>query len=99
MDREEFRLFCIDGDTVSVKYVFDTELRCHRYDYPDFKKDPRITPTGRPWVNAIWDNCPHASGDFGDCGSCSFYLAERHGDLIGVCTNKTFARLRKEENE
>ena len=99
MDREEIRHFCLDGDKVSVRKLFDSELRCHRYDYPDFKKDPRFTPIGRPWVNAIGDSCPYASMEYGDCGSCRFYLSEKRGDLIGVCTNESLALKRKEENE
>ena len=46
------------------------------------------------WVNATQDGCKEAVHKYYpdktclDCGSCSFFLTEKAGDLIGVCSKK-----------
>ncbi len=96
MNAEKKRSFNIDGDTVVVMRVFDTQINQYINDYPDFLAHPRVTPTGKMWVNATRDNCPFADKDYGDCGSCKFFKTENKGDLIGVCENEILNTKRKE---
>lgn len=91
------RRFTIDGDTVEVKRVFDEKIGAHIHDYPDFKENPRVTPSGRPWVNVTRDDCPYADDNYGDCGSCKYFISENAGDLIGVCNNEQLRLQGKED--
>ncbi len=79
------RCFRLDGDLVEVDFHFDGKLGKFFGNYPDFESSPRFTVNGRPWVNATFSECPHASGDFDDCGSCNYFIRELQGDLIGIC--------------
>jgi hypothetical protein len=82
------RTYNIDGDTVVVNRIFDEEIGGYINNYPDFKLNPRKTPNGKYWVNATCNDCPFADTEYGDCGSCKYYLCESAGDLIGICTNE-----------
>lgn len=92
----KYREFSIDGDTVRVPVIYDEVINQHVNDYPDFIKEPRFTPDGRPWVNVTYDGCPFADKEYGDCGSCRFFRCEKHGDLIGVCDNEKLLTIRKD---
>lgn len=88
MEHKKIRQFTIDGDTVTVSQIYDDELGVYRNDYPDFEKNPRVTPTGKPWTNVFKEDCAFATSEYGDCGSCDYFKCENKGDLIGVCENK-----------
>lgn len=88
MENAKERVFSLDGDRIAVPFVFDEKMGIHVRDYPDFSTHPRSTPEGRIWVNVTRDDCPFADSEFPDCGSCRFFLCERMGDLIGICTNE-----------
>lgn len=88
MPTQKGRFFTIDGDTVEVKKVYDEQIGQYISDYPDFSINKRITPGGRRWVNVTKDDCPHYSGEYGDCGSCKHFRCERPGDQIGICDNE-----------
>ncbi len=79
------RIFQMDGDEIEVPLIYCEEMQQYIYDYPDFEKEPRISPRGRPWVNVTRDNCPYANDIYNDCGSCKYFRSQRPGDLIGVC--------------
>ena len=87
MSKEEKRHYILDGDTIIVDQVYDSEIGQYRNDYPDFETNPRLTPTGRQWVSVFKDDCPYSSSEYGDCGSCKYFRSEKQGDLIGVCDN------------
>ncbi len=91
------RRFVVDGDTVEVKKTYDEKIGAYIHDYPDFKENPRITKSGRPWVNVTRDDCPYADEEYGDCGSCKYFRSEKAGDLIGVCDNERLRSQGKEE--
>ncbi len=90
------RCFRLEGDLVEVEFSFDRKSGCYFGNYPDFELQPRLTESGKPWVNATYSDCPHVSGEFDDCGSCRFFIRENKGDLIGICANPTVAKTRKE---
>ena len=92
------RLFTIDGDTVIVSQIYDPLIKEYINDYPNFIETPRITPTGKPWVNVTRDDCPYADETYGDCGSCKYFRSSHPGDLIGVCENKKLL-VEREENK
>ncbi len=94
MAKTKNRKYCLYGDNVDVVFSYNEELDRYFGEYPDFDKSPRKTPCGRRWVNATKDDCLLANENYGDCGSCEFYVCELPGDLIGVCANE---HLRKEE--
>ncbi len=101
MSSFKVRRFSFDGDELEVIYRYDEVLGIHFGDYPDFEETPRYTPQGRPWVNTMQDACSYGVNQFNpttpclDCGSCSFYLKERPGDLIGICINDQMRRNTK----
>ena len=54
--------------------------------YPDFKKLPRYTEEGYPFVTQMKTRCQYGNSKFSDgiCADCDYY---KHGsDLIGICT-------------
>ncbi|MBE6648567.1 MAG: hypothetical protein E7614_03495 [Ruminococcaceae bacterium] len=75
---------------MEVARVFDEEIGDFVNEYPNFKESPRITPKGRRWVNVTDCDCPYADANYGDCGSCRYFLCETSGDMIGICTNEEF---------
>lgn len=96
MAKIKTRLYRLDGDTVEVPFSYDKTLDRYFGDYPDFSENPRITPSGKPWVNVTWDGCEFADDEFGDCGSCKYFRSEKLGDLIGICENEKLIELRKD---
>lgn len=81
----EIKLYTLDGDTVSVSRIWDNEIGDFISDYPNFKQNPRITKSGKKWVNAVYDECPYADKEYSDCGSCPYFKCESKGDMIGIC--------------
>lgn len=88
MDKNNERVFSLDGDTIKVFSAFDEKVGRFVREYPDFSIHPRSTPSGRIWVNVTRDDCPFADTEYRDCGSCRFFLFEKAGDMIGICTNE-----------
>ncbi len=88
MSERKERIFSLDGDELTIELIYNAEHGIFIGDYPDFSETPRLTPNGRPWTNATFDDCPFADTDYGDCGSCNHFKTEMDGDLIGICTNK-----------
>lgn len=95
MDKK-IRLYCLDGDTLSVSLVYSEEIGQYIPDYPDFNSNPRYTPSGKKWVNVTQIGCPFADQNYGDCGSCEHFMCEQPTDLIGVCCNDIFINDRKD---
>lgn len=93
MCKAKKRIYHVDDDTLEVCYCYNQELKMFFGNYPDFSEEPRYTPNGRPWVNAMFTDCPHSPKDYGDCGTCKYFLRENPRDLIGVCLHEA---LRKE---
>lgn len=82
---EQTRVFCVDGDEVSVLFYLHEKSGRYLGAYPDFQTEPRRTPGGRPWVNVTMEGCPYAPRPYNDCGGCGHLKKEHSGDLIGVC--------------
>lgn len=93
------RIYKLDGDCVAVEFRLDSGSGMFFGDYPDFAENPRITPGGRRWVNAINDGCEYADAEYGDCGSCPHFRPERAGDLIGVCDHEGNRQMTTEKME
>ncbi len=88
------RTFCFDDDICDVLFRYDDTFDKYCGEYPDFEEQPRYTPKGRMWITAMQSACPHSKNRFfeqrrcEDCGSCAFFLTEKQGDLVGVCSNE-----------
>lgn len=85
MVNRETRTFHIDGDSLSIVFRYDELWHVWLGDYPYFENEPRRTPSGRPWKNAIHEGCPHNSAPGENCGACIYLKRESPGDMIGVC--------------
>ncbi len=93
------RVYRLDEDVVEIEFYYDKESKRYFGDYPDFSENPRFTPSGRPWVNAIKTDCNYSKGNYNDCGSCEYFLREEHNDLIGICINRANQKqIRKESH-
>lgn len=84
----KIRTFCIDGDRLDVVFRYDDIWDVWLGDYPYFKSEPRLTPSGRPWRNAVCIECPYSTERDNECGSCPYFVRQKPGDLIGVCFNE-----------
>lgn len=87
MEKEMIKTYYLDGDFLEVSFRYDELSGKHLGNYPDFFDEPRYTPNGRKWVDAITDDCPYADGEDKMCGSCSFMLKQNDRDIIGICMN------------
>lgn len=93
MDKIIVRSFCIDSDICEVVFRFDEATGKYLGDYPDFEEYPRFTKNGHPWITATQDSCNMGKNKYYagkaclDCGSCCYFLQEKAGDLIGVCSH------------
>lgn len=85
MKKKELRTFHIDGDSLEIVFRYDEDWKVWLGEYPYFKEEPRFTPSGRPWRNAIHEGCPFVTGAGGVCGCCEHLKRQSPGDLIGVC--------------
>ena len=85
MQEEKRKTFRVDGDLFTVPYHYDEGAEIFIGQFPSFEEDPRYTPNGRPWKNAVSTGCPYAAGDYDDCGSCPCLVKADSGDIIGVC--------------
>lgn len=88
MEKEKIKTYYLDGDFLEVSFRYDELSGKHLGNYPDFCDEPRYTPNGRKWVDAITDDCPYADGEDKMCGSCSFMLKQNDRDIIGICMNE-----------
>lgn len=90
---ELYKVLTLHGHTFELRYGYyeDFERENPAIDpmpiYPDFRKEPRHTCEGFPFVTKMQDACKHYSGKperFADCAECQYYM---HGDeLLGICT-------------
>ena len=85
MREEKLKTFQLDGDLFTVAYRFDEGAGIFIGLFPSFEEEPRYTPNGRPWKNAVNTGCPYATGDYDDCGSCPYLIKASPEDIIGVC--------------
>lgn len=85
MHRETQKTFRIDDDALTVPYHYDRDTALLIGQFPAFEEEPRYTPNGRPWKNAVTTGCPHAAGGYDDCGSCPYLIKADPRDIIGVC--------------
>ena len=85
MQKEKLKTFQVDGDRFTVPYHFDERSDIFIGQFPSFEEEPRYTPNGRPWKNAVSIGCPYAAGDYNDCGSCPYLVKANPQDIIGVC--------------
>ena len=88
MEAEKCKTFRIDGDRFTVPYYYDEGAKIFIGQFPSFEEEPRYTPSGRPWKNAIHIGCPYAAGDYDDCGYCPHLIKEDPRDIIGVCNHE-----------
>ena len=85
MQEEKLKTFFVDGDLFTVTYHYDDGAELYIGQFPSFEEEPRYTPSGRPWKNAVSIGCPYAAGDYDDCGSCQYLVKADPQDIIGVC--------------
>lgn len=85
-EETKVRTICVDADAIEVAFRYDGQWNVWLGDYPYFKEEPRHTPSGRPWRNAVYAECPHhPDPEYNDCGSCAYFKKEDPKDMIGVC--------------
>ena len=92
MQRENLRTFRIDDDMLTVPYHCDKDTGILIGQFPEFEEEPRYTPNGRPWKNAVSTGCPYAAGGYDDCGSCPHLIKADPRDIIGVCFHERLSR-------
>lgn len=85
MQRDKLKTFHVDGDLLTVQYHYDERADVFIGQFPEFEEEPRYTPNGRPWKSVVSVGCPYATGEFDDCGSCSYLIREGSRDIAGVC--------------
>ena len=85
MQGEKLKTFQVDGDLFTVSYHYDEDAEIFIGQFPSFEEEPRYTPNGRPWKNAVNTGCPYAAGEYDDCGSCPYLIKASPQDIIGVC--------------
>ena len=85
MQEERRKTFQVDGDRFTVPYHYDEGAKIFIGQFPEFEEEPRYTPSGRPWKNAVTVGCHYAAGDYDDCGSCPHLIKADPRDIIGVC--------------
>lgn len=85
MKRTRLKTFHIDGDLLAVPHHYDESAGIFIGQFPEFEEYPRYTPNGRPWKSVVSIGCPHAAGDYDDCGSCPYLIKAGPQDVIGVC--------------
>lgn len=84
--RYKTRTITVDDDAIEIRFRFDELCNVWLGDWPFFAEEPRRTPSGRPWMNVCYTECPHAAPHpANDCGSCHHYKREHPMDMIGVC--------------
>lgn len=89
-EKSKVRTITVDGDSIAVRFQFDEQFGIWLGEYPFFKEEPRYTPSGRPWRNAVYTECPHhANPEYRDCGTCKYFKKADPEDRIGVCFNET----------
>ena len=93
MKKRKTRTYCIDGDSLDVSFAFHEQSGAWIGDYPYFEEEPRITPSGRRWRNVTFDDCPHAEGSHGDCGTCIHLKKQSPNDLVGVCFHEALRQV------
>jgi len=92
-NKTEIRTICMDGDCIDVTFRYDEQWKVWIGEHPFFKEEPRYTPAGRPWTNAVYNECPHHGGEkFNDCGTCPHFKKQNPKDLIGVCFHEALRR-------
>lgn len=100
-EKTKVRNICVDDDSVAVAFRFDEQFGVWLGEYPFFKEEPRYTPSGRPWRNVAFTDCPHhPNPEYNDCGTCEHFRKADSKDMIGVCfheANRRVAMGRTEE--
>ena len=99
MQRETMKNLRIDGDVLTVPYHYDKDIALLIGQFPAFEEEPRYTPNGRPWKNAVTTGCPYAAGGYDDCGSCPHLIKAEPRDIIGVCFHEKLRSRASPENE
>ncbi|MBQ2765296.1 MAG: hypothetical protein IJO94_01020 [Firmicutes bacterium] len=95
MRKKMFRTIRVDEDALEIMFLYDDKWRTWIGQYPFFKEEPRYTPSGRPWRNAVFTECIyHKEDNYSDCGSCPHFVKHDPKDLIGVCFHE---KLRQKE--
>ena len=86
-----YKRVSVFGVDFELRYgYYDDAERNSRYNdpipiYPDFRRKPRYSEEGYPFVTAMQDACEHFAGSDreGGCFGCSHF---RHGEeLLGIC--------------
>ena len=99
-EKTKIRTICIDGDCIPVTFHFDEQWQVWIGEYPFFKEEPRYTPSGRPWRNVTFAECPyHGNPQYNDCGSCPMLKKQSHRDLIGVCYREELRQIPPEDEQ
>ncbi len=82
----EIRTVCTDGNSIDVPIRYDEQWGVRIGEQPFFKKEPKYPPGGRPWTNAVCNECPHYGGQkYNDCGTRPHFPKQNPVNLIGVC--------------
>ncbi len=92
MEGALFKIIELEGNRFEIRYGFYNEEDRHsRYAepvaiYPDFKKNPRYTDAGIPFITAMQPPCEYFDGRLDEnsgCGDCNFY--QNGEELLGLC--------------
>ena len=89
-DGDLYKIVTLHGVSFELRYGYYEEFERKGGEpipiYPDFRRAPRYTSDGHPFVTQMQELCEHGESRFADgcCADCRHY---RDGEeLIGICT-------------
>lgn len=90
-DGDLYKTVELHGEVFELRYGYYEEFERDKGEpipiYPDFKRNPKYTNEGYPFVTQMQELCEFGKSKFDDgcCGECAYY--EEGNELIGICTN------------
>ena len=99
-DGDVYKTITVQGVTFELKYGYYEEYEKSHSEpvpiYPDFRREPRHTEDGHPFVTAMQDTCEGFRGEDCSLGCYACRHFKEGEDLIGICLSAD-RRLRRRD--